>query len=591
MNILGIIHGHNSSACLLKDNKVSGCIAEERLDRVKNSTNFPLKSIDYLMNRSGIELSEIDLIVHSSKTVPFIYNKEVNLYENEREGKVNTLFGILKKLIHDMYYYIPISRKGIKWLNRNVSNLWVKGKYIEQIKDSFLRYLNVKRSKIVFADHHTCHAYAGYYGFVPSHLKKLPFVVLTLDGEGDGLCATVSVVKDGVWERISSTESGNSIASFYGAITKFLRMRVNEHEYKVMGLAPYCSDYNRDRTLKKFKGLFKINDDLTFSAKGGGNYISRWLEDELIDDRFDGVAAAAQKYVEDIAVEWVSKVISKTGINNIVLSGGFFMNIKVNKEIMEMPEVNELIVCPSGGDESTVLGAAYFGAEMLGVDIQKDTEKVKNLYLGSNFLKGDIEKSITEYYDDSRYTISQIDNVEDEIAKLLAEGMIVARVTGCSEFGARALGNRSILANPAFPEVVKIINEQIKNRDFWMPFACSILEERVDDYLVNPKNIDMRYMAISCDTKPLAKTHLLGAIHPYDYTARPQIVNSIDSPSYHKILIEFNKLTGIGGLLNTSLNLHGEPLVDSIEDAFSTFNRSGLQYLAIENYIISKVRI
>jgi carbamoyltransferase len=162
-------------------------------------------------------------------------------------------------------------------------------------------------------------------------------------------------------------------------------------------------------------------------------------------------------------------------------------------------------------------------------------------------------------------------------------------VNGRSEFGARALGNRSILANPAYPEVVKIINEQIKNRDFWMPFACSILEERADDYLVNPKNIDMRYMAISCETKPLAKEHLAGGIHPYDYTARPQIVNSTDNLSYYKILKKFEELTGIGGLLNTSLNIHGEPLVNSPDEALSTFQRSGLQYLSIGNYMISKV--
>jgi carbamoyltransferase len=290
-------------------------------------------------------------------------------------------------------------------MNKKASDSWTNNGHSEQIKDRFLDYLDVEASKIIFADHHTCHAYAGYYGFVPQHLRQLPFVVLTLDGEGDGVCATVSVVRDGTWERISETKSGNSIASFYGAITKFLKMRVNEHEYKVMGMAPYCSEYNRDRTLKKFNGLFKINDDLTFTSVGGGNYITRWLEKNLTDDRFDGVSAAAQKYVEDMAVEWLTKVIAKTGINNIVLSGGFFMNIKVNKEIMEMPEVNNLIVCPSGGDESTSLGAVYYGAESLGIDIQKDTEIVKNLYLGSDLFEDDIEKSLKEYSDNKEYSI------------------------------------------------------------------------------------------------------------------------------------------------------------------------------------------
>lgn len=588
MKILGIIHGHNSSACLLNDGDVRGCVSEERFDRRKNSTAFPINGINYLLGLTNTECRDIDLIVHASKTVPFIDEREIKIYEDDRSDRVTTLRGMIYNYVHSLYYHCPVMRKPIRMLYKASSNAWQKGNFAEKVRNNFLRHLDVDGSKIVFADHHMCHAYSVYYGFIPREVRKEPFLVMTLDGEGDGLCSTVHVVRNGRWERIGKTEAGSSIASFYGAITKFLKMKVNEHEYKVMGLAPYCSAYNRDKTLKKFQGLFWVNDDLSFGSVGGGNFVTKWLNENLTEDRFDAVAAAAQKYVEDLAVEWVTKAIDKTGIHNLALSGGFFMNIKANKAIMELPGVQKLYICPSGGDESCPIGAIYYGVERLGLDPNDHCDSIQNIYLGNEFSENEIEAAIRANYSGSGYAISRHDDIEAEVAKLLSEGKIVSRVNGRMEFGARALGNRSLLANPGNPDVVKVINEQIKNRDFWMPFACSILEERADDYLINPKRIEMKYMAISCETTPLARKHLAAAIHPYDYTARPQIVGPRDNSSYYRILKHFEALTQTGGVLNTSLNLHGEPLVNSPEDAMSTFARSGLQYLAMGNYMISK---
>lgn len=588
MKVLGIMHGHNSSACLLNEGVVSGCVSEERYDRKKNSTEFPINSVNYLLNMAGTKSETVDLVVHSSQTVPFIHKREIKIYEDDRNDRVTTLRGRVYKSIHSLYYHFPLLRKPIQLLYKASAAPWKSGRFAEQIKNSFLKHLNVERNKIVFADHHTCHAYSVYYGFVPKEARKNPVLVLTLDGEGDGLCSTAHIVKNGQWERIAETAAGNSIASFYGAITKFLKMKVNEHEYKVMGLAPYCSVYNMSKTLKKFNGLFWVNDDLSFGSLGGGNFISKWLEENLTDDRFDAVAGAAQKYVEVMAAEWISKAIKKTGIHNIALSGGFFMNIKVNKVIMGLPEVHKLYICPSAGDESCPIGAVYYGVQQLGLDPSAVCGTIDSLYLGNEYTENDIKQAIDKECASHEHKVTRHDEIEVEIAKLLAEGKVVARVNGRMEFGARALGNRSILANPAHPDVVKLINEQIKSRDFWMPFACSILEERAADYLINPKNIEMRYMAISCETTLLAQTHLNGAIHPYDKTARPQIVAAKDNESYYKIIKNFESLTQIGGVLNTSLNLHGEPMVNSPEEAISTYVRSGLQYLALGNYMIAK---
>lgn len=588
MRVLGLIHGHNSSSALLDSKGIIGSVSEERYDRKKNSTAFPINSIKYLLNTSQIQANDLDLIVSAAQTISFINNDSVIVYEEERVNKANTIQGKLKRLIHSVYYHGPFLRKPIKYLYQISHRKWKTEKSFERIRKYMQGYLDVDAPKIIFADHHTCHAYSVYYGFVPKEIRVEPFLVLTLDGEGDGLCATVHVVRNGNWEKIAETKAGNSIASFYGAITKFLGMSVNEHEYKVMGLAPYCSDYNRDKTLKKLKGLFWINDDLSFGALGGGDFNLKWLEANLKYDRFDAVAAAAQKFVEDLALEWIKKAIAKTGIHNIALSGGFFMNIKVNKAISELPEVNRLYVCPSGGDESAPIGAVYYGLKMLGSDMGSGLGFIPNLYLGNEYSESEIEEAIKLNCDLNKVSVTKSEDIEMAVAKLLAAGEIVSRVNGRMEFGARALGNRSILANPSSPDVVKTINEQIKNRDFWMPFACSILEERAADYLVNPKGIDLSFMAISCETTELAKKHLIGAIHPYDYTARPQVVRAVDNPSYHKMLKYFDSLTHIGGVLNTSMNLHGEPLVNSPADAISTFSRSGLKHLAIGNYLLSK---
>lgn len=588
MRILSFLHGHNSSACLLDDKGVRGCISEERYDRKKNSTAFPTNSINYLLKEGDTKCEDVDLIVHASKIVPFINENEIKFYEDDRVGKVKTFRGMIFKFIHSLYYHIPITRRLIKLFYLRNNKRWQNGNFIGKINEAFSKKLNLKDTKIVYADHHTCHAYSVYYGFIPKEKRKESFLVFTLDGEGDGLCATIHKVVDGKWERISSTDAGNSIASFYGSITKFMGMKVNEHEFKVMGLAPYCSDFNRDKVLNKLDGLFWINDDLSFGAMGGGNFTLKWLEENLKYDRFDGVAAAAQKYVENLSLEWVKKTIDKTGIHNIALSGGFFMNIKANKEIMELPEVESLFVCPSGGDESCPIGAVYYGLEQLGVNPNDHEGYISNIYLGNEFTDDEIMSAVKSNCSIDLYNIETCSDIEMNIAQLLADGKVVARFNGRSEFGARALGNRSILANPSNPDVIKLINEQIKSRDFWMPFACSVLDSRAGDYLINPKGVDLKFMAVSCDTHPLARKDLIGGIHPYDYTARPQIVTQTDNPSYHAVLSKFNALTNIGGVLNTSMNIHGEPLVNSPEDALSTFIRSGLQYIALGNVLVSK---
>ena len=411
--------------------------------------------------------------------------------------------------------------------------------------------------------------------------------MITLDGEGDNLCGSVWTVKKGQWKKISETLGGNSIAAFYGLVTHFLGMKMNEHEYKVMGLAPYVSQYEIDKVYPLFEGLFWVDDNLTMHSKyPSGSYL-QYFDKYLSHKRFDSIAGAAQLFVENLIVDLVNKSIKKTDIKNIVLSGGFFMNIKGNKKIADIKEVEHLVVCPSAGDESAPFGGAYFGYQILCEESSKDflPENISNLYLGPDYSSEQIEGVIKR---EKHFKIKKFSDIEKEIAKLLKLGKIVGRFKGRMEWGARALGNRSILMDPSRVDLKRELNEQVKSRDFWMPFAASILSERQKDYVVNPKNIKAMYMSIGFDTTQKGKKDLAAAVHPYDYTCRPQIVTNEQNPDYYKLIKYFEKLTGIGALLNTSFNYHGEPIVCSPADAFNTFKLTGLKYLALGNYLITK---
>ena len=217
-----------------------------------------------------------------------------------------------------------------------------------------------------------------------------------------------------------------------------------------------------------------------------------------------------------------------------------------------------------------------------------EPKKIENLYLGTEYSDEEIEEYLRKNGYFNKYLIEKPDNLNKKVAELLVQNKIVSRFAGKMEFGARALGNRSILANPSSYETVRIINEMIKNRDFWMPFAATILKEESNQYLINKKNIEAPFMSITFNTTIKAQRELTAAIHPYDKTSRPQILDKKTNPDYYEIISEFKKLTGIGAILNTSFNLHGEPNVESPKDALYTFDQSGLGCMVIGSFLLSK---
>lgn len=560
MLILGIHDGHNATAALLKDGKIIAAISEERLTRIKNDAGYPKHAVDKVLEICNCSAKDIDYVALATK---FLHPREFYLswdwYKKGCEEQIS-------------------EEKDIEERERYFSSR------VEQRKHTITEHLGIQKDKIKVVEHHLAHASAAYYG---SCFSK-DSVVLTLDGSGDGVCATVNVIENNKIRRIAETPNSASIGKIYSRTTYLLGMKPWEHEYKVMGLAPYADSEGVKKSYQVLKKLICIDDGkLIFKNYGlSTNFCYPYLRKRLENHRFDWIAGAVQKLVEELVVKWVKNAVAHTGIKNVVCGGGVFMNVKLNMLIADV--VDNLFVFPSCGDESLATGAAYqvYATEKKNAR----THPLDNIYLDPEpSLEGIFDLRMVMKRDTEKYSIEYVDDVNSEVAKLLASGEIVARFNGRMEWGARTLGNRSILADPSDIEKVRELNVMIKKRDFWMPFTPTILYERQHDYIVNPKEIKSPYMMVAFKTTSRGQKELRATMHPYDFTVRPQLLERSQNPSYYEVIKEFESLTGIGAVLNTSFNLHGEPIVCTIEDALSTFERSGLKYLEMGNYLVEKL--
>jgi carbamoyltransferase len=296
------------------------------------------------------------------------------------------------------------------------------------------------------------------------------------------------------------------------------------------------------------------------------------------------VAAGAQRFIETMLTRWVAGAVRETGIGRIGCAGGVFMNVKANLAILELPVVESMFVFPSCGDESNSIGAACWEAARRGEAIKP----LGAIYYGDSITDGEAEEALTSASPKSNLRFDWIPDIEKRVASELAQGRIVARAKGAAEFGARALGNRSILARADSPCAVRTINAAIKNRDFWMPFAPAVLAERAGRYYEKPKPVESPYMMLAFRTRPERRAALAGVEHPYDFTTRPQEVRAEHNPEFHRLLEEYESISGEAAVLNTSFNLHGEPIVYRARDAVDVFLRSGLEYMALANWWVEK---
>ena len=582
MFILGISSDHNATAALLKDGEVVACVSEERFTRVKNFFGIPKKSIEFCLKFAGISAEDLDLVVVSSQVPP---PRPDWGFENKTSIQS---YQLLKKVYSFLIDQVEWRYSFFRGINESIYNLIsniMKGPINKERLRKLQEIVGVNKDKFIFLDHHLNHALTGLYGspYLIQGVKEV--LVITADGEGDSLAATVSIYKKGQLTRIGETSLNNSVGNFYWAITQFLGMKPGEHEYKVMGLAPYAPKEDTQRVFELIKDWIIVDkENLCFKTIVNSHQFLKLCHLKLSGQRFDHIAAASQKLVEERLLELVKAAVKKTGIKHVVASGGVFMNVKANKLIAELPAINNFFVFPSCGDESNAFGACYYGYKKLNPD--SIPFPILDLYLGPSFSSkhtGLLVKKV------KKVKVLTPKNLEYQIALLLSKGEIIARFDDRSEWGARALGNRSILADPSNPKVIEEINKMIKSRDFWMPFAPIILDEDKHKYLRYLDKDTGYYMMMAYDTKEDKRDDLIAAIHPYDKTARAQILLKEFNPKLWEIINHFKKITGKGALLNTSFNIHGEPIVGSPEDAIDVFNRSGLKHLAIDRYIVSKI--
>ena len=579
MKILSLQLGHNSTVGLLVDGKMLGLISEEKFDNIKNSSNFPEKSIKWLIKEFKVD--KIDYIAVSGLK---IYPSQMETFKEKKEIKKS----FKQKLADNLFLMLSENKSFHKWYFKKVLSSQeaiqekAKNSFYKKIAEILKEDIKSIKEKTIFVEHHKCHIYSAFYSLNINKSEKA--LIVSLDGSGDYYSATVNLYENGEIKRIASTKWIYSIGYIYSKTTVFLGLKPLEHEYKVMGLAPYAKEeYVKKVYEKYFKNVIWIKDDLEFEAKIPTNRFELYLKENVCMQRFDNIAGAVQMLTEELVTKWVELAMEKFNVDKIYTGGGVFMNVKLNKKIMELKKVKNPYFMPSCGDESNPIGAAFYVYKQ---KTKKNPTPLKDLFLGVKYNNDEVKEFLKKYED--KYVIKYYENIEGKIASLLADFKVVARFFGRCEWGARSLGNRAILGNASDMKIFYEINDMIKKRDFWMPFAPSILKEDASLYIKNPKNIDAPYMIVAFDSTELAKKHLIAAMHQADHTLRAQLVDKEVNPHYHKILSEFKRLTGIGGVLNTSFNLHGYPLVATLEQAMFTFENSGLKYLALENYLVSK---
>ena len=594
MKILSITLEKCSGCAVLIDDKIVFSTSEERYSRIKSDSSFPKNSINDALSFLGLKGTDFDkiiicgnklsvlaplmneystfsiddqirameeywypnLVLGKNKSFLEVFKDKINLEQFPFNTEIGKRFDVSK--LHNPY----TEEDG-----KNVSN------FFKQIIASFL---GVEQEKIIHMEHDWCHAAYALYG---SPIRDDNTLIVTADAWGDDLSGTLSVYskEKGQIERVKEYNHKDfQLARIYRYTTLVLKMLANEHEYKVMGLASYYNGPIIEKVEKVFDKMLQ-SDGLEFIFNKDILDIYDYLKNNLKNFRFDHIAAGLQSFTEKILVNWFSNAISRYNAKSVVFSGGVSMNVKANMKISQIPKIEKFFVCGAGTDETLPIGACYHWAEMNGIK----PKPLDTLYLGSNAVYD--EKDISSL---AQYTIKKF-NSEEQILEQILKNKIVAVCRGRMEMGQRSLGNRSIIADPRTRSNVEKINNSIKKRDFWMPFAPVILEEYQDLLIENPKKLESPFMTIAFETKD-GKNKFPAGVHQSDGTARAQLLKKEHNPILWNLIFKFYEKTGIPALLNTSFNLHGEPIVRTIHDALRVFDKSELEVLWLDEHIIEK---
>lgn len=573
MNIIGFFDGVDPAACLVRDGELVAYVEEERLIRFKHAKGiFPIRSIDFCLESAGLTLADIDYVAYGWDGPRYANGGMRDFYE-----RVNKAY--------------PPDEATVAWQN-GLLRWHDERNGRERLRRQIVRfYGETEALPMRFYPHHKSHAVTAY--------MMSPFdeaLVLTVDGSGDSQCLTVWVGSGDDLELIHETEIPHSLGWFYAAITEFLGFDAYDGEYKVMGLAAYGRPNRRfrealARVVTQAPNGWDYRVDPTFIHHGPHTYSDRFT-DRLVEvlglvprqgkrpltPVHEDLAFEAQRLLEERILQLLAHFRRTTGLKRLCLAGGVALNVKMNSRIHQSGIFDDLFIFPIPSDSGTSIGAA------LGVYHELTGRRpapLRHVYLGPSYSDEQIEQEIRSCGLDYRVA----DDIAEEVAALLAEGKVVGWFQGGMEGGPRALGARSILADPRNEASRDRVNAAIKFREYWRPFCPSILEEEAARFMENATRAP--YMILAFKATPEARRLCPAVVH-VDGTMRVQTVDAATNPRFHRLLEAFGRRTGVPVLLNTSFNIKGEAMVCSARDALRTFWTTGLDALALGNCLIEK---
>ncbi len=562
MIILGLnYYFHDSSACLLIDGKLIVALEEERFSRNKHTREFPVKAIEQCLKVAGISFEDIDHIAVSIKPTHMWAKKALYASKNISRS--------LPFIKHEL-----------------VSGFFKQRNFWNWYKDTFTD--GSTKPKIEFVEHHQAHA-AG--SFLVSPFKEA--ALMGLDGSGEWACGWTGYGAGCDIECYSETFFPHSLGSFYEAVTEFCGFKPNYDEGKTMGLAPMgdasafyaeaCKIIEVDQDGRVKVDLSYFNYQFWGYRRCSEKFYSIFGQPREAESEFEqyhmDVAAAFQKVLEETALKIAKILKQKTNAQYLVIAGGVSLNSVMNGRILREAGYDDIYVMPAAGDNGTSIGAAFYLYNHVfanpRVFIHADP------YVGNSYENDEIEAYLKKF----KLSFEYHEYIAEEASRLLKDGNIIGWFQGRMEIGPRALGARSILANPAIQDMKDKINSQVKYREAYRPFAPSVTLEAVKDFF--EIDVEVPFMLKVCDVKP-EKRDVIPAITHVDGSARVQTVRKEIHPAYHEVITKLGEKTGVPVVLNTSFNIQGEPVVESPRDAVRCFFSTGLDYLVIGNYVVKK---
>ena len=556
---------HDSAAAILKDGHVIAAVEEERFSRKKFDDGFPNIAIDWCLQEAGIRPEQIDSVA--------FYDKPILKFDR-------LLDNYLTVAPRGLYSFLDIIPR---WIHKR---LW--------IKDDIKKHLKGFRGEIIFPEHHMSHAAHAFY---TSPFKEC--AILTIDGVGEWTTTSFGTAQNNSIKLTDDIRWPHSVGLLYSAFTYFLGFKVNEGEYKLMGLSAYGKPKYYDLIMKELIDV-KADGSIHLNMK----YFAFTYDKVMTNDKFSelfgipprkknekteqihyDIGASAQKVLEDVILLMANHIHKKTQMKNLCFGGGVALNGVANYNLLKNGPFENIHIPPSPGDGGSAVGCAqylYYIHNKNKRTVEQDSERIKNnVYVGPSF-SNDVIKSFLEE-NNIDYEYLQREQLLQNTAKLISDGSIVGWYQGKMEWGPRALGNRSILADPRDAKMKDILNEKIKHRESFRPFAPSILEEYVFEYF--DIDITSPYMLL---VAPVKKPEKIPAVTHVDGTGRLQTVSKQSNPLYYDLINEFYKITNIPVIINTSMNVMGEPIVNTPEQAYNMIKKTDMDYIVMGNHLVSK---